>query len=148
MELDGPVMEPPAPRPSTDGLVFRVAVDADRVFVAALLDDAFPGGWASTDAVEPDVRALVVERDSVVVGTVRLRLEGRGAGVYGLAIRSDLRGQGIGRAVLHHVCREARRRRTGPVTLEVEVDNDHALGLYTSVGFERRTTEDYFRLAL
>jgi ribosomal protein S18 acetylase RimI-like enzyme len=33
------------------------------------------------------------------------------------------------------------------VTLEVEVDNDHALGLYTSVGFVRQATEDYFAVS-
>jgi len=32
------------------------------------------------------------------------------------------------------------------VELEVEVANDHALGLYTSIGFEQVTTEDYYEL--
>jgi ribosomal protein S18 acetylase RimI-like enzyme len=30
--------------------------------------------------------------------------------------------------------------------LEVTVENDRALALYTGVGFERVTTEDYFSL--
>ena len=34
------------------------------------------------------------------------------------------------------------------VELEVEVDNDRALGLYTSVGFSLVATDDYYELTL
>ncbi len=148
MELEGQPTGPPEPRPSTVGLWVRPAIEADRATVVSLLEDAFGDGAAAFGATDPHDLALVVERDSAVVGTLRLSLEGNAAGVYGLAVRSDLRGRGIGRAVLYQVCLEARRRGAYTVTLEVEVGNDHALGLYTSVGFELRTTEDYFSLAI
>jgi ribosomal protein S18 acetylase RimI-like enzyme len=148
MELDGPPTGPPAPRPSTDDLVVRPAVDADRAAVVSILEDAFGNGAASFAGTEPNDLALVVERNSAVVGTLRLSWEGHVAGVYGLAVRAGLRGQGIGRAVLYQVCLEARRRGATTVTLEVEVGNDRALGLYTSAGFRARTTEDYFSLAV
>jgi ribosomal protein S18 acetylase RimI-like enzyme len=44
------------------------------------------------------------------------------------------------------VCRRLRADGARRIGLEVEVDNEHALGLYTSLGFERVSTEDYFRL--
>jgi ribosomal protein S18 acetylase RimI-like enzyme len=34
------------------------------------------------------------------------------------------------------------------VHLEVSVDNDRALGLYTSIGFTQMITEDYYALPL
>ena len=148
MALEAPPQGPPAPRPSTAGLRVRPAADADATAIAAILEDAFGEVAAFAAATGPDDLALVAERDGTVVGALRLSLENGSAGIYGLAVRPDLRGQGIGRAVLYETCLEARRRGAGEVTLEVEVDNDHALGLYTSVGFERRTTEDYFRLAV
>jgi len=44
-----------------------------------------------------------------------------------------------------------RRRRADDarrIGLEVAVENDHALGLYTSVGFTSVSTEDYYALSL
>lgn len=147
MELEGPPVRPPAPRTAAAGVVVRPAGATDREPVARILEDAFGDGTASLASADPQDLALVAEQGSTVVGVVRLGFAGRSAGVYGLAVRSDLRGRGIGRAVLTQVCLEARRRGATTVTLEVEVGNDHALGLYTSLGFEPRTTEDYFRLA-
>jgi ribosomal protein S18 acetylase RimI-like enzyme len=147
MELDGPPVGPPAPRHSTAGLRVRETTGADRDSVTRILRDAFGRTAETTVARRPSDHPLVVERDGTVVGALRLSLDVEGsAGVYGLAVRGDLRGQGIGRAVLYEVCLRARRWGANKVTLEVEVDNDHALGLYTSVGFVLRTTEDYFRL--
>lgn len=148
MALDGPPAGPPPARPSTEGLVVRPATEADRTAVASILEEAFGPGASSFDAAGPHEVALVVERAATVVGGLRLSLEGDAAGVYGLAVRSSERGKGIGRAALYEVCLEARRRGASKVTLEVEVDNDRALGLYTSVGFERRTTEEYFQLGV
>lgn len=146
MELVGPPKGPPPPRPGADPPVVREAADADRSAIIAILEDAFGEGSGTAAASGPHDVALVVEQRSAVVGALRLSIEEPTAGVYGFAVRSDLRGQGIGRAALYQVCLEAQRRGASKVTLEVEVDNDSALGLYTSVGFELRTTEDYFRL--
>ncbi|HTX62367.1 MAG TPA: GNAT family N-acetyltransferase [Acidimicrobiales bacterium] len=146
LELVGPPLGPPEPRPSTAGLRIRPAGGADGSSIVPILQDAFGEGAADAGGTGPDDLAFVAERDGDVVGALRVELVGPSAGIYGLAVRPDLRGQGIGRAVLYEVCLEARRRGARSVTLEVETDNDRALGLYTSVGFERRTTEDYFAL--
>ena len=47
---------------------------------------------------------------------------------------------------LQAVRRDLRQAGARQVGLEVEVDNDRALGLYTSVGFTQVTTEDYYAL--
>ncbi len=83
-----------------------------------------------------------VQADGRPIGTVRLIPEGDGAGVYGFVIEPDHQGRGIGRDVLHRLCRTAR----AAVHLEVATDNDRALNLYTSLGFRPVITEDYYAM--
>ena len=54
--------------------------------------------------------------------------------------------RGIGRDVLHRLCRSARADGATSVHLEVATDNGRALHLYTSLGFTPVTTEDYYAL--
>ncbi len=145
LELGGRPEGPPAAGPSAAALRIRLARDdeGDRREIVSILEAGFGQGAYAGQAGPTDL-VLVAERGGVAVGTVRLDLGGEPAGIYGLAVRPDVRGQGIGRAILYETCLEARRRGARRLTLEVETDNDHALGLYTSVGFELRTTEDYF----
>jgi ribosomal protein S18 acetylase RimI-like enzyme len=46
--------------------------------------------------------------------------------------------------VLGRVCRQALADGADRVHLEVAVDNDRALGLYTALGFRLAATEDYY----
>lgn len=150
LELDGAPAGPTVARPATvgDRVRVRVIADGDRARVAAILAAAFGEQAVPVAPASPTDVPFVVERDGAVVGTMRLCVADGSAGVYGFAVHPALRNQGIGRTALFEVCLEARRRGARTVTLEVDVDNDRALGLYTSVGFERRTTEDYFALAV
>ncbi len=127
----------------------RAAVTDDADAVARLLSEGFAhvsSDVAAQIAAHPG-RTLVVELDGEVVGTLRLDREQGQAGVYGFVVQSDLRGRGIGRQVLRQVCRAAWGDGVRRIGLEVAVDNEHALGLYTSLGFEPVTTEDYYELA-
>jgi ribosomal protein S18 acetylase RimI-like enzyme len=123
----------------------RKIADADIEPVRRILAAAF-GGPAGTVTVadDPDEQTLVIDRDDTVVGVLRVSREGDTNGIYGFAVDPACQGQGIGRDVLARVCRQLRAQGRDPITLEVAVDNDRALGLYLSVGFEPRTTEDYF----
>ena len=56
--------------------------------------------------------------------------------VHDLAVVPDLRGQGVGRALLHEAEARALERGCCKLTLEVQDDNRNARGLYTSFGFE------------
>ena len=78
--------------------------------------------------------------------TVRLTRNGEEAGIYGLAIDPTWQRQGIGRAVLRQVCEQLRQEGVRRVGLEVAVDNERALGLYTSIGFRAITVEDYYTI--
>ncbi len=139
----------PAPGPVDPATALRAATADDAADVARLLQEGF--GYAPEDMVAglaDDSRGmnLVVVRDGATVGYLRRTLHDGEGGVYGFVIDAALRGRGIGRDVLRRVCQRLRDDGARRVGLEVEVDNEHALGLYTSLGFARVTTEDYFRL--
>jgi ribosomal protein S18 acetylase RimI-like enzyme len=93
-------------------------------------------------------RTVIVELGHVVVGTVRLTLDGLRGGIYGFTITPELRGRGIGRDVLRRATAGLFDHGATTVGLEVAVENDHALGLYLSLGFRQISTEDYYELVL
>jgi ribosomal protein S18 acetylase RimI-like enzyme len=77
---------------------------------------------------------------------LRLTRDGDAAGIYGFVIEPGRQGRGIGRAALRRACEQLRADGARRIGLEVDVQNDRALGLYTSVGFRSVATEDYYAL--
>jgi ribosomal protein S18 acetylase RimI-like enzyme len=134
----------PAEVPADPRVTVRTAVHADQQAVRELLRLGF--GWEPPEDALRDPNTLVVERDGQPIGTVRLIREGDRAGVYGFVIHPGHQGRGIGRDVLHRLCRTARADGATAVHLEVATDNDRALNLYTSLGFQPVITEDYYAL--
>jgi ribosomal protein S18 acetylase RimI-like enzyme len=138
----------PVPGPSDPAITMRQAGPADADAVGRLLKAAFD--WTPNDLAgvlgRPDERTMLVHCDGVAVGTVRLTMGEDSAGIYGFAVDPVWQGRGIGRDVLRRCCRQLREDGAAAVGLEVAVDNERALGLYTSLGFERVLTEDYYRL--
>ena len=146
--------ERPAPGPVDPRTTLRRATAADVPALTAVLTEAFgrpPHDLAAVVAAPGD-RTLVVEVDTEPVGTVRLtreHLEGRPAGgVYGFAVAPRAQGRGVGRDVLRRVSAQLFDEGLDRVGLEVAVENERALGLYTSVGFAPVSTEDYYSLPL
>jgi ribosomal protein S18 acetylase RimI-like enzyme len=138
----------PPSDPLHGDVAVREATSDDHEEIGRILATAFGGeatGFVDTD---PSARLLVVERAGAVVGTLRINSQAGTSGIYGFAIDPPLQGRGIGRDVLRRVAAQVRAEGSTKVTLEVAVDNDRALGLYTSVGFEPRATEDYYALAV
>jgi ribosomal protein S18 acetylase RimI-like enzyme len=136
---------PTAPSRHAD-VVIRDAVRADAAELARILAVAFGDDPREFTLVLDDQtqRQLVLERAGTVIGAIRVSGDAEGMGVYGFAIEPSLQGHGIGRSVLARVCADLRAAGVPHVTIEVAVDNDNALGLYASLGFRQRATEDYF----
>ncbi len=61
----------------------------------------------------------------------------RVARLYSLATRPESRGKGVASALLEAAARTARRRGCTALRLEVRIDNEAALRLYESLGFQR-----------
>lgn len=127
----------------------RAAATADLPLVVGLLEAGFgfsvPDDFADS-LNTPREQTLLVELSGAPVGTLRLVREGDTAGIYGFVIEPERRGRGIGRAALRRACEQLRADGARRIGLEVDVQNDHALGLYTSVGFRSVATEDYYAL--
>ncbi|HET6878496.1 MAG TPA: GNAT family N-acetyltransferase [Jatrophihabitans sp.] len=142
----------PADGRSDPQLTMRVADVGDADEVARLLQQGFdwlpPNIPEMLSAPVSRERTMLVERAGRAVGTARLSLEDAVGGVYGFTVEPSLQGQGIGRDALRRFCRLLREDGAARVGLEVAVDNERALGLYTSIGFTPVTTEDYYRLSL
>lgn len=142
----------PEPGPRHADVVIRDATNEDVPVLRRLLAAAFEEPEEPEEQIAelmraPETRQLVFERDRAVLGCLRVGGDAQATGIYGFAVDRALQGQGIGRAMLQRVCADLRSAGTTNVTIEVEVDNDAALGLYTSVGFVQRATEDYFAVS-
>ncbi|HEY8821048.1 MAG TPA: GNAT family N-acetyltransferase [Dermatophilaceae bacterium] len=143
------LLDAPTDGPTDPKVTIRTATQADAPEVSRLLTAAFgipPSHVLDLQATEAS-STLLVESAGSAVGTLRLTRDGdQAAGIYGFAIDPSWQGRGIGRDVLRRVCHQLRGEGAHRIGLEVAVDNDHALGLYTSLGFAPVTTEDYYAL--
>ncbi|MDQ3454095.1 MAG: GNAT family N-acetyltransferase [Actinomycetota bacterium] len=131
-------------------ITLRRATPDDAAEIGRLLGAAF--GWAPGNLPEVlaagDEPMTLVAFDGVAVGSLRTTRDGAVGGVYGFAVDPQWQGRGIGRDVLRRVCRQLLAEGADRVALEVAVDNEHALGLYTSLGFVPVATEDYYCIRL
>lgn len=134
----------PASREPDPRIALRPAAPGD----GPVLEGALRAGFGIAPEVRDDdlEHWLVIEREGEPVGVMRVTRDGATASVHGFAIEPAWQGQGIGRDVLGRVCSALREQGAERVALEVAVDNDHALGLYTSLGFEPVATEDYYSI--
>lgn len=140
----------PAGTSAAPPLHLREATTADVPTLSRLFLDGFGQAHAGGDRplVDRRTRTLMIDRGDETIGTLTTTRDGACGRVYGFVVGSEWRGRGVGREALQSACRELFDAGMDKVELEVEVANDRALGLYTSVGFEPVATEDYYALRL
>lgn len=97
------------------------------------------------------VFALIAERDGRMVGSAGLHpgtgLRRRHVGEFGISVAHDAQGQGVGKALLAAVCDYADRwAQILRIELTVFSDNDRAIKLYRSFGFEHEGTHRGYAL--
>lgn len=138
----------PSSGPHWPEISLRPATGADVPLVVSLLERGF--GWSGPDDLGDRMkRTALVELRGAVVGTLFLeRDDEQEASIFGFVIDPSLQGRGIGRAALRQTCEQLHADGARRISLDVDVANDRALGLYTSIGFTPVTTEDYFALPL
>jgi ribosomal protein S18 acetylase RimI-like enzyme len=117
-----------------------------------VLSELFRDGFGDDGYVDParitsrESRMQMITLDGISVGTIALERDRERGAIYAFVIGSGSRGRGIGRQALRRACVDLFDAGATHVDLEVEVENDRALSLYTSVGFERLATDDYYEL--
>ena len=137
------------------GFSLRPAVPADIRFLADLdtvcFGSVFPGGYnrelehlfvavADSNAAG----GLNAVSPGMDIGKVGLIYDGGMGYIFGVAILPEFRGRGFGRAMLDAVLKKHFAGSTAAILLEVATQNDTALCLYRSVGFETLTIYDYY----
>ncbi len=131
-----------------DAVTLRPATDRDVPALEVLLE----GGFGAPAHLAGDERVLretvVVEHAGAPVGTMRLTRDDDTPGIYAFVIDPGRRGRGLGRAALRAACLQLREEGAERIGIEVEVRNERALSLYTSLGFVPVSTEDYYALTL
>jgi ribosomal protein S18 acetylase RimI-like enzyme len=141
----------PDTRRRAGSVSLREAGPEDNELTLALLAAGFGRGRAPSLELAPGERRLVIEHEGEPVGTMRVDLDPAAgdqssAGIYGFTVVPERRGRGIGGEALRQVCAGLIDGEVAEVHLEVDVANESALGLYTSLGFVLRATEDYYTL--
>jgi ribosomal protein S18 acetylase RimI-like enzyme len=146
--LDGDLPEPVW----ASGVTVRTYEPEDAARVVSLLDDAY-SSWDDTYVARPlDVWIermtahddfdpafwFLAERDGELVGCALHWRPAQGRGwVKDLVVRSDQRGTGLGKALLHHGFRANAAQGAGRVGLKVDSTNPTgAVQLYERTGFE------------
>lgn len=123
-------------------------VDAYAAVIATVAEE---GRWIATEppvdveALRARVRKMladgdtlfVIDDDGRVVGNLGLHgTPAAGVASLGMAILADVRGRGWGRALLQAAIEHARGAGLHKISLEVWPDNERAIALYETSGFE------------
>lgn len=127
-----------------EALRVRAFREEDRVAVVALWEQVFPDEppWNDPGAV---VRRklgiqrelfLVGESGSRIVATVMGGYDGFRGWIYHLAVSSELRRRGFGRAMMHAVERELIALGCPKINLQVRATNHGVIAFYEALGYE------------
>ncbi|GCE03888.1 GNAT family N-acetyltransferase [Dictyobacter aurantiacus] len=147
-----------APQPpdlsASSPLQFRRAGLADRATLKLITAAAFAMpedevDWYSTRLLTDEQRAFYLASvDGVVVGKIDVFRSEREAYIAGVGVLPRYQKRGYGRQMLIYALHEILKIGPINIVLEVAVENEHALGLYTSCGFVQLSRYDYYRLPI
>lgn len=125
--------------------------DVKREAMRAYVEATF-GGWDEVDQRARFERGFTPHADRVVVvdgrdvGTLSVDWEGAQVFIAGIYLAADVRGRGLGTALIEDVLARARVERRA-VTLRVLKENPRARALYERLGFVvSGTTDTHFEM--
>lgn len=133
-------------------LVFGKELDADgQQFLRNLPDGRTPAiFWRLDPMMSRLIPGYIWEVDGRLVGNVTLlptRTNARYL-VANVAVHPDFRRRGIARMLMAAVQEEVHRRQGKAILLQVDYDNESALGLYQSLGYEMRGSMTTWRTSV
>ncbi len=145
--------QPLADRPDA-GITFRRAENGDAGEIARQ-NAVYFGEEEATDVLilpeEEAKRGITIYLACLggeIIGKTHLQLDGALGGIYGLGVLPQYRGRGLGRAVLSGSVGLLRKAGAEGIMLQVATENERALHLYASCGFQTTSTMDYYLLDL
>jgi ribosomal protein S18 acetylase RimI-like enzyme len=117
------------------GVAFGIPFDEEEQSLARLMRDEGRTTWLA---------AL----DGLPVGVIQSAEDDGRTFIVHFAVRPEMQGRGIGRQMLLAIVRGLLDTGRQRISIEVETDNEHALGLYQSCGFVTANVTDYEQVAL
>ncbi|KRE32596.1 ribosomal protein S18-alanine N-acetyltransferase [Paenibacillus sp. Soil522] len=122
-------------------LIFRAMSMADIFAIVAIEEEAFSSPWtveAFTNELMNNLFAkyMIMEYEGQIIGYGGMWVIMDEAHVTNIAVRSDVRGQGLGSYLLMELQRTAVFFGAVKMTLEVRPSNEIAQRLYRKYGFE------------
>ena len=122
-------------RPMTHSDLARVLeIEVDLFPVDAWSEDLFLGELAEV-SISRDVSVAIL--DSEIVGYASFRYVGKQGDVNTVAVASNQQGEGIGTALMNWLESQAALRNVREIFLEVRSDNEAAIKMYDTRGYER-----------
>lgn len=117
----------------------RELMEADAQAVSKIEEETFSMPWKAEDfleMVEADYAYYyVAEADGEIAGCCGIRnIAGEGE-ITNVVVAEKFRRQGIGKALMEYMLKEAVKYGIGDCTLEVRVSNKPAICLYEELGF-------------
>jgi ribosomal-protein-alanine N-acetyltransferase len=112
--------------------------DVPEVIAVERASYAFP--WSEgvfRDCIRVGYLCRVVESNGSVGGYAIMSYGAGEAHILNICIRGDLRGQGLGRKLMHFLVERARAAQMQDIFLEVRPSNPTAIALYVSLGFQQ-----------
>lgn len=143
MKLGAPAVQP-CPK---YGISLRRAESRDAAELARLDAIGFGASEVPEESGEtPPFNDLMylAELEGQILGKIGVSPEGQNSYIFGFVIKPEFRGRGYGREVLQLTIERLRTAGKIPLILEVAVENEQALTLYQSCGFETVTVYDYY----
>ena len=83
-----------------------------------------------------DAQFFVAEADGRLVGTLGIEVQRYGVAELGMMVAGDMRGRGVGSALMHAALAWARNAGAHKISLQVWPHNEAALALYRKFGFQ------------
>jgi ribosomal protein S18 acetylase RimI-like enzyme len=148
LELDSTAID--RSRTAPPGLRVREAGPADRATLEYLQATSFGDSqeeaqqYIAAGLADPTRQYLIGELDGKPVGLLRIGRYQDFADVTAFGVLEELRGRGIGRAMLLYAVDTLLSENWGRILIEVFTDNENALGLYESCGFRLQRTYGYY----
>jgi ribosomal-protein-alanine N-acetyltransferase len=127
---------------------------SDLASVERLDHAAFDPPWRmDSDALRETRRRSILAAVSLhknrIAGYLMATPTSQGVHLTRLAVRPELQGRGIGRALIGHLVEHVRRRGAPRITVNTQSDNDRSHRLYRSLGFaESGESHPVFRFDL
>ncbi len=106
------------------------------------------GDFVARELASPHSRAYIATLAGEPIGRIGVFLGEHDAYIRAFGVLPHYRGRGYGRQILAATVQAMLAENRSPITLDVEIENQHALALYESCGFREQNAYDYFPLDL